>query len=114
MKKIVVIFLAAVLLVAVLAVPVMAAASCYLTGPDVIRAGDTITLTFYAAGDVYGGNGTVVYDSSQLTLLGYTPLLDSNWTVEFSNNNFQFDQNSVSTPLGGSTPVFSACLPGEF
>ena len=71
MKKLVVFFLTAVLLVTVLAVPVMAADSCVVKGPEMIRAGDTITITFYA-GNIYkgtlSGSGTLVYDATFINI----------------------------------------------
>lgn len=108
MKKNVVFFLVALLLVTLLAVPAMAAGSCYMAGPDVVRAGDTVTVTFYAGGGIYGGSGSVSFDSSLLTLQGYTPKLGGNWAVEFSGNSFVFYDNSMSTPLNGTAAIFSA------
>lgn len=107
MKKNVVFFLVALLLVTLLAVPAMAAGSCYMTGPDVVRAGDTVTVTFYAGGGIYGGSGSVSYDSG-LTLQGYTPKLGGNWAVEFNGNSFVFYDNSMSNPLNGTAAIFSA------
>ena len=72
MTRIIVIFLITVLLVTALSVPAMAATSFLLTGPDVVRAGDTITVTF-SGGNLYRGalegSGTMLYDADQLTLI---------------------------------------------
>lgn len=101
-------FLLALVLV-LCAVPTAAAAgSAGWNGPSVVRAGDTIALTFFAGGGVYGGSGTVTYDSSLLTLQGYTQLVGGNWAVEWGGNNFLFYDNSLSAPLGNGTPVFKA------
>ena len=110
MKKLVVFFLAAVLLVAALAVPVMAVESTMLKGPDVIRSGDTITLTFYAGNvykGTYSGTGTVIYDSTQLTFKSYTSLLGDDWTVEFFGDTFAIENISKSNPLVENVPIFS-------
>ena len=58
MKKIFAILLVLTLLLAV-SVQAWAAGSASFSGPDVVRAGDTITLTFSAGGGIYGGNGSV-------------------------------------------------------
>ena len=110
MKKLVVFFLAAVLLVAALAVPVMAVESTMLEGPDVIRPGDTITLTFYAGNvykGTYRGTGTVIYDSNQLTFKSYTSLLGNDWNVEFFGDTFAIENISKSNPLVENVPIFS-------
>ena len=110
MKRFVVFFLAAVLLVAALAVPVMAAESSMLKGPDVIRPGDTFTLTFYAGNiykGAYSGTGTVIYDAAQLTLKSYTSLLGNDWAVEFFGDTFTIENISKNNPLVDNVPIFS-------
>lgn len=109
MKKLIAVFLAAALLV--LCVPaVSAAGSVSLKGPDAVRAGDTITLTFSAGGDnIYGGQCSVSFDESQLTLKGYTTSSPGgSWKVENSGNSFVFYDDSLSTPLGGGKTIFKA------
>lgn len=110
MKRIVAIFLIAMVLVTVMAVPTMAASSFFLQGPDMVRAGDTITVTFYG-GNLYkgafNGSGTMVYDSEQVTLLGYTPLMEGDWSVVFFGDSFSFSSKSNS-PLLDNVPIFSA------
>ena len=108
MKKKIIFFLLAVLLVMSLAVPAMAAATCYISGPKEVRAGDTVTVTFYASGDVTGINGSIQFDSEVLTLQGYTPRIGGSWLTEFSGNNFMSYDNSMSEPLGGDKAIFSA------
>lgn len=107
MKKTVAIFLAVVALVTVLAVSAMAAGNCYMNGPDVVRAGDTFTVTVYAGGNITGIQGNVVYDSSKLTLQGYTPLLGGSWLGSFSGDTFLFYEDNL-VELGGTAAVFSA------
>lgn len=108
MKKFLAGLMAAVLLVALLPLTVHAAASASLSGPEVVRAGDTITLTFTAGGGILGGTGTVSYDSSQLTLQSYSSKLSDPWSVEFGGNNFTFYDNSMVTPINGSKTIFTA------
>ena len=110
MKKIV-IFLVTILLVASLAVPAMAANSFLLEGPDVVRAGDTITITFYGGNlykGAYEGSGIMVYDTEQLTLVGYTPVLGDHWKVDFFGDNFNFWQSTKGNPLENNVPIFTA------
>ena len=66
-KKIL-LFVLTVVLVLGLVPGVLAAGSASLSGPDTVRAGDTVTLSFYAGGGIYGGSGQLSYDASQLTL----------------------------------------------
>ena len=87
---------------------VFATGSASLSGPSVVRAGDTITLSFTAGGDIYGGSGSISYDASQLTLNSYTPTIGGNWAVEFNGNNFVFYDNSMSSPIKSSTTIFQA------
>lgn len=97
----------AVLALLVCMIPTAYAASASLSGPGTVRAGDTITLSFYAGGGIYGGSGTMVYDSSLLTLQGYTASIGGSWAVEFSGDNFVFYDNSMTSPLDGTT-IFTA------
>jgi hypothetical protein len=105
MKKIIALLMVAVLL---LAVPITAqAAGASLSGPDVIRAGDTVTLTFYASGNITGIQGSVSYDSSALTLQGYSSRMGGGWTGGFSGNNFLYYEDNLKE-LGGTAAVFTA------
>ncbi len=107
MRKIVM----ALLLIAVLLcmVPaVSAAGSAYWGGPSEVRAGDTLVLTFYAGGDIYGGSGSVSFNSELLTLQGYTPTIGGSWAVELNGNNFVFYDNSMKSPITGSAAIFRA------
>ena len=85
-----------------------AAGSAYWSGPSVVRAGDTITLTFSAGGGIYGGSGSVSYDSSLLTLQGYSQSIGGSWALEWGGNNFVFYDNSMSSPISGSSAIFKA------
>ena len=107
MKKFVSLFIIIAVLMCI--VPsVSAAGTAYWGGPDVVRAGDTITLTFYAGGGIYGGSGSVSYDPAVLTLQGYTQAIGGSWAVEFSGNTFVFYDNSMSSPIQSSSAIFRA------
>ena len=106
MKKILMFVLAAVLVMGL--VPgVLAAGSASLSGPDTVRAGDTVTLSFYAGGGIYGGSGQLSYDASQLTLESFSAQIGGSWAVEFSGSRFVFYDNSLNSPIDGSTKIFS-------
>lgn len=89
---------------------VQAAGSASASGPSVVRAGDTITVSFVAGGGILGGNGSVSFDSSILTLQGYTQVIGGSWAVEFNGNNFVFYDNSpnMDSPINGSSTIFKA------
>ena len=87
---------------------VWAAPSASMSGPSTVRAGDTITVSFSAGGGIYGGSGAVSYDSSLLTLNGYTAAVGGSWAVEFSGNSFVFYDNSMSSPISGGATIFTA------
>lgn len=108
MKKFLSVCLVAVLLVILLPMQAQAAASASFTGPGTVRAGDTITLSFKAGGGIYGGNGSVSFDSNQLTLQSYSGKLGSPWAVEFAGNNFVFYDNSMASPISGTKTIFTA------
>ena len=86
-----------------------ASASSSLTGPDTVRAGDTITLRFNLKGSgILGASGTLSYDSSQVTLLETTQNIGSPWVVEFNNNNFVAYDNNLSNPINSNKTLFTA------
>ena len=100
--------LVAVMLLAMLPVYAFAAGSASVSGPDVVRAGDTITVRFQAGGGIYGGNGSVSFDSNQLTLQSYSASLSAPWAVEFAGNSFVFYDNSMAAPISGTQTIFTA------
>ena len=109
MKKLVTIALALVLCVSVLCFTALAAsASATLSGPDTVRAGDTITLTFKLNGkNVFGASGTLSYDSSILELKGTEQKIKSPWVVEFNGDTFVAYDNNLSNPINKNTDVFT-------
>lgn len=101
-------FLIVAVLLVSLAPAAFAAGSASMSGPAVVRAGDTITVSFVAGGGILGGSGSVSYDASKLTLKGYTQIIGGSWVVEFSGDNFVFYDNSMASPINGSTTIFTA------
>ena len=101
-------FLIVAVLLVSLAPAAFAAGSASMSGPAVVRAGDTITVSFVAGGGILGGSGSVSYDASKLTLKGYTQIIGGSWAVEFSGDNFVFYDNSMASPINGSTTIFTA------
>ena len=108
MKKFISIFLLVTFLMCI-APAASAAGTAYWSGPDTVRAGDTITLTFYAGGGIYGGSGSVSFDSSVLTLQGYTQAIGGSWAVDIeSNGHFLFYDDSLASPISGTSAIFRA------
>lgn len=101
------IFLILVLLLTGIVQTVSADGNASVSGPSVVRAGDTITVTFYAGGGILGGSGSITYDPTQLTFEDYSVLVDGNWKVELTGNNFIFYDDSLSSPINGSTAIFN-------
>ena len=84
-------------------------ATVSLTGPGVIRAGDTITLSFNLnAKGIFGAEGTLSYNSSQLTLVGTTQKIGSPWVVEFNGNIFAAYDNNLTNPINSNVSLFTA------
>ena len=110
MKKCLLFLLTGILLVGALCLPASAAkATASLTGPDVVRAGDTITVTFKINGSgIYGVSGTLQYDSSQLTLTGTSQKIASPWMLEFNDNEFVAYDNNLENPINSNTSIFTA------
>ena len=103
MKKIIAFMLVAAML---LAVPITAqAAGASLAGPDVIRAGDTITLTFYAGGGIVACRGVLSYDSSQLQLQSITPSIGGAWKVDISGNIIMANDETLENPITGTSAI---------
>jgi hypothetical protein len=110
MKKIFSFILALILCVATLSLAVFAAeASATFTGPDTVRAGDTITLTFKVTGKgIYGISGTLQFDEDQLELKSVDSKLQNNWMLELNGNTFVAYDNNLENPIDKATTVFTA------
>jgi hypothetical protein len=109
MRRIIATTLAFILCICLLSVTVSAAeATGSLTGPSVVRAGDTITVTFSVSGSgVLGLQGSISYDSSILTLTGTSQKVGSPWMVEFNGSKFVAYDNNQTNPINSSTALFA-------
>ena len=109
MKRMINIALITILCISLFAMTASAAsASASLTGPGVVRAGDTITLSFNLSGSgIFGASGTLSYNSSQLTLAGTTQKIGAPWAVEFNGNNFVAYDNNLTNPINSNAALFT-------
>lgn len=83
-------------------------ASASMVGPDTVRAGNTITVTFYVSGtNVSGVNGKISYDKDLLTLEDTTQKIGSGWEVEFNGDTFIAYDNKMESPINSSTAIFA-------
>jgi len=108
MKKNIAICMIVLLSLMLLPVCVFAGGSASISGPGTVRAGDTIQISFFAGGGIYGGSGSISYDASSLSLQGYSGSLGSPWAVEFSGDRFVFYDNSMANPIDGTRTIFTA------
>lgn len=100
-------------LAAALALPILAATPVTsLTGAATVRAGDTLTLTYRINGSgIKALNGTITYNTSQLTYTGGTGVL-SDWEHTITDNKdgtltfFNYEAMGKSAPINSSTAVF--------
>ena len=110
LKKIFSAVTAIVILVAlvVLAAPATLAASASLTGTKTVRAGDTITVTLNVGGtNIVGGQGTLSYDTSLLTLKSTTKKISSPWSVDVNGNVVMFADESLESPINSTKAIIS-------
>ncbi len=109
MKKLICILLALTLCFASVAIIVSAAnASAKLTGPNTVRAGDTITLSFKLNGSgLYGVSGSWSYDKNQLDFVSTGQKIASPWMVEVEGNNFVAYDNALTNPINKDTEIFT-------
>ena len=110
MKRIIVICLVALLLVPAFAMPAMAADNLAFRGPEVIRAGEIISVTFCTGNfykGVYGGSGNLSYNKDQLTLVKYTPVLEEGWDMTFFGDYFEFTDTTKANPAVGNAAIFT-------
>lgn len=86
-----------------------ASMSANLTGPDVVRTGDTITLSFNVAGSaaVYGVQSNVSFDSNQVSLTaGPTLKVGGSWKLETGSTIIAYD-DALSSPVTGSKTIYT-------
>ena len=109
MKKIYVFIFLFALCVATISMHTFASTTATFSGPDTVRAGDTVTLTFRLNGNnILGVSGTLSYDTNQVALVSTKQSIGTSWTVEFSGNNFVAYDNDFSNPIRGNTALFTA------
>lgn len=83
------------------------AASASLTGPSTVRAGDTITLKLNISDNgKYGLEGSLSYDSSQVTLSDISCNV-SGWKVERNGNAIIVYDDALTKPLSGNKTVLT-------
>lgn len=83
------------------------AASASLSGPSTVRAGDTITLKLNVSDNgKYGLEGSLSYDSSQVSLSSMSCGL-SGWKVEQNGNAIIVYDDNLSSPLSGTKTVLT-------
>lgn len=109
MKKLVSLMLMLALCVCLLAVSASAANTAELSGPQTVRAGDTITLTFKMNGSgLFGAEmDAPTYDKSQLELVKKEKKIGGDWKVEFSDSRIVIYDDQMSKPVNKSTAIFS-------
>lgn len=84
------------------------AAGASFSGSSSLRAGDTVTVTFYVSGSgIVAIQGTLSYDSGSLELWDTSCLLGGGWTMEMNGNTVVLYDSSLSSPISGAS-VFSA------
>lgn len=96
------------LVLGTVALPASAAASASLSGTKTVRAGDMLTLTLTVNGNgILGGQGTLSYDTSLLTLKGTKQKIASPWVVETSGNTVIFYDNKQSNPINSAKSIMT-------
>ena len=110
MKKIICLALMMLLCLGLFTVVASAAsASGYLSGPDTVQAGDTITVTFGINGtNIFGIEGDLSYDSSKLTLVSTSAAIGGSWQVESNGGTVIAYDNNQTDPINGSSDIFTA------
>lgn len=110
MKKIFSLALAVMLCLSFLYISASAeGASAVLTGPETVRGGDTITLTFKLNGTgLLGAQGELSYDPTQVELKSTAAKIASPWMVEFNGNKFVAYDNNQENPINEETAIFTA------
>lgn len=106
MKRFFPVMLLAVLLLGFLPFGVRAAGSASLSGPSVVRAGDSISVVLRAGGGIQGGEGTISYDSTVLTYQGFTQLIGSDFEVSVPGERFMFSYGDAIKSIESVTGIF--------
>lgn len=79
-----------------------------LTGPTVVRAGNTIKLTFSVDGTgLTVISGVLNYDEDQLALSKTSVLIEGTWVVEFDGDTFRAYDETGENPINSETALFT-------
>ncbi len=107
MKKLFGIILALVLCLSLVSITAFAAdPTAVLSGPDTVRAGQTITLDYKLTGEnIVAAMGTLQYDPNQLTLVSAEQQVGSSWLLTPNGNTYMVEDNSLSAPVNGEATL---------
>ena len=79
-----------------------------LTGPTIVRAGNTIKLTFKVDGTgLTVISGVLNYDEDQLALSKTAVLIEGTWVVEFDGDTFRAYDKTGENPINSETALFT-------
>ena len=79
-----------------------------LTGPTIVRAGNTIKLTFKVDGTgLTVISGVLNYDEDQLALSKTAVLIEGTWVVEFDGDTFRAYDETGENPINSETALFT-------
>lgn len=99
----------ALLLFFALTMPRAEAAGSSYEGSSSLRAGDRVSVTYYATGDgLYGVDATLSYDGGSLELLYFSQEIGGSWSMDDNGNNIVLSDTKQSSPINGWTALFSA------
>ncbi len=109
MKKFIGLFLTLLLCLSLVAVTAYAAApSATMTGPDAVRAGDTINISYtLTCENISTILGNLDFDTSQLTLIGTKQELGSAWDMTANGNKILVEDSKFTSPINGTQKVLT-------
>ena len=82
--------------------------SAALTGPTIVRAGNTIKLTFKVDGTgLTEISGVLNYDEDQLILSKTSVLIEGTWVIEFDGDAFRAYDETGENPINSETALFT-------
>ncbi len=110
MKKVIAMLIAILCITSLLCVPVFAAeTTASFSGPDTVRAGDTISVVLQVGGTgEYSITGTLSYDSNQLELKSKKLELGGDWVLEEGAGGIiMMYDNAMASPIKSSKKVLT-------
>ncbi len=109
MKKLIGLFLSLLLLLSVFTIAAYASSPTgSLTGPQTVRAGDTITLTYtMTCEDIIAIVGNLDYDNTQLELISYKQEIGSSWDLTSNGNKLWIEDSKFTNPIKGTSKVLT-------